>query len=88
MFLPAHRRLAVDLEGRRPVEHDVQLFLTRPGLVVLADQQVVLARGESVDTERVNPEMLAHRNVSAATLDVLEAHDLPLRIISHSFTPP
>ena len=37
-------RLAVDLEGRLPIEHDVQLLLSRPGLVVLIDQRAVVAR--------------------------------------------
>ena len=70
-------RLAVDLEGRLPVEHDVQLLLARPGLVVLIDQRAVLAGRVGVDSECVDPEVLAHRNVSAAPLDVVEVRDLP-----------
>src|SRR5437763_1156412 len=34
-------RLAVELEGRLPVEHDVQIFLARPGLVMLTYQRAV-----------------------------------------------
>src|ERR687888_2771736 len=59
-------RLAVDLEGRIPVEHDVQLLLARPGLVVLADQRAVLAGRVGVDSECVDPEVLAHWDVSVA----------------------
>src|SRR5262245_40128758 len=44
-------RLAVDLERRVPVQHDVQLLLTRAGLIVLADQRAVLAGREGVDSE-------------------------------------
>src|SRR6266540_1390 len=62
-------RLAVDLEGRLPVEHDVQLLLARPGLVVLTDQRAVLAGRVGVDSECVDPEVLAHRNISAAPPD-------------------
>ena len=36
-------RYAVHFEGRVPVEHDVQLLLARPSLVVLTDQRAVLA---------------------------------------------
>ena len=79
-------RLAVDLEGRRPVEHDVQLFLARSGLVVLVDEQAVLTGLESVDAEGMNTEVLAHRNVSAAPLHLVEARDLPLRTVGHSST--
>src|SRR5579859_4694195 len=50
-------RLAVDLERRVPVEHDVQLFLARPGLIVIADQPAVLARREGIDSERTDPEV-------------------------------
>jgi hypothetical protein len=76
-------RLAVDLEGRLPVEHDVQLLLARPGLVVLTDQRAVLAGCVGVDSECVDPEVLAHRDISAAPLDVVEARDLPLRVVVH-----
>jgi hypothetical protein len=31
----------------------------------------------------VDPEVLAHRNISAAPLDVVEARDLPLRVVVH-----
>ena len=79
-------RLAVDLEGRLPVEHDVQLLLARPGLVVLADQRAVLAGRVGVDSECVDPEVLAHRNISAAPLDVVEARDLPVRLVVHPIT--
>src|SRR4029453_13158887 len=50
-------RLTIDLEGRVPVEHEVQLLLARPGLVVLADQRAVLAGRIGVDPECVNPEV-------------------------------
>src|SRR6478736_1057452 len=73
--------LAVELEGRRPVEHDVQLLLARPGLVVLVDHRAVIGGRERVDPECVNPEMLAHRDVPATPLDVVEARDLPLRFV-------
>ena len=46
------------------IEHDVQLLLARAGLVVLTDQRAILAGRECVDTECVDPEALAHRNVS------------------------
>ena len=49
------KRLAVDLEGRPPVEHDVQLLLARPGLVVLIDQRAVLAWAVGVDSECLDP---------------------------------
>ena len=58
--------LTVDLEGRLPVEHDVQLLLARPGLVVLVDQGAVFAGRVGVDAECVDPEVLAHRNVCRA----------------------
>src|SRR5262245_37241877 len=76
-------RLAVELAGRSPVEHDVQLLLARAGLVVLANQRAVLAGRVSVDSERVDPEVLAHRDVSAAPLDLAEPRDLPLRLVVH-----
>src|SRR5207244_476336 len=79
-------RLAVDLEGRLPVEHDVQLLLARAGLVVLADQRTVLAGRVGVDSESVDPEVLAYRNISAAPLDLVEARDLPLRLVVHPFS--
>src|ERR671938_2031721 len=63
--------LAVDLEARIAVEHDVQLLLSGPCLVMLADQRAVLARRVGVDSKRVDPEVLAHRDVSAAPLDVV-----------------
>ena len=75
--------LAVDLEGRVSVEHDVELLLAT-GLVVLVDQQAVLVRREHVDAEAVDPEMLAHRMHPAALLDVVEARDLPFGL---SFIP-
>jgi hypothetical protein len=79
-------RLAVELEGRTPIEDDVQLLLARPGLVVLTDQRAVLAGREGVDSECVDPEVLAHRDVSAASLDVVETRDLPLRLVAHRTT--
>src|SRR4051794_13357603 len=78
--------LAVDLEGRLPVEHDVQLLLPGAGLVVLADQRAVLTGRVGVDSERVDPEVLAHRNISAAPLDVVEARDVPVRLVVHPIT--
>src|SRR4029078_11994194 len=41
-------RLAVDLECRAPVEHDVQLFLARSDLIVLADQPALLGGAASI----------------------------------------
>src|SRR5204863_6395931 len=79
-------RLAVDLEGHLPVDHDVQLLLARPGLVVLIDQRAVLPGREGVDSERLDPEVLAHRNVSAAPLDVVEVRDFPTRLVVHLIT--
>src|SRR6266550_1263331 len=76
------------LEGRLPVEHDVQLLLARPGLIVLIDQRAVLAWRVGVDSECVDPEVLAHRNISAAPLDVVEARELPLRVVVHRCSPP
>jgi len=34
----------------------------------------------------VDPEVLAHRNISAAPLDVVEVGDLPLRLVVHAIT--
>jgi hypothetical protein len=34
----------------------------------------------------VDPEVLAHRDISAAPLDVFEARDLPLRFVVHPIT--
>jgi hypothetical protein len=76
-------RLAVDLEGRLPVEHDVQLLLTRPRLVMLADECPVLAGRVGVDSECADPEVLAYGDVSFAPLDVVEARHLPIRIVAH-----
>src|SRR5262245_38772592 len=81
-------RVAVDLEGRIPIEDDVQLLLARPGLVMLADERAVLTRRESVDSECLDPEVLAHRNVSAAPFDLVETRDLPLRLVAHQATSP
>src|SRR4029453_18045542 len=64
-------RFTVDLEGRVSVEHDVQLFLARPGLVVLGDQRAVVGGRVGVGSKSVDPEMLAHRDASAAPLDVV-----------------
>src|SRR5262249_61680608 len=79
-------RFAVDLKRRLPVEHDVQLLLARPGLVVLVDQRPVLARRVGVDSECVDTEVLAHRNISAATRDVVEVRDPPVRLVVHPIT--
>jgi hypothetical protein len=54
-----------------------------PGLVVLADQRAVLAGRVGVDSECVDPEVLADRNISAAPLDVVEVCDLPVRAVVH-----
>ena len=86
MFLGGVDRLAVDLEGRLPVEDDVQLLLARPGLVVLVDQRAVFAGRVGVDSECVDPEVLAHRNISAAPLDVVEVRDFPVRLVVHPIT--
>ena len=53
---------------------------------MLVDQQGVLARREGVDSECLDPEVLAHRDISVAPLDVVEARDLPLRVVVHSIT--
>jgi hypothetical protein len=76
-------RLAVDLERRRPVDHDVQLLLARPGFVVLVDQRAVLAGRVRVDSKCVDPEVLTHRDIPAAPLDVVEARHLPFRVVVH-----
>ena len=76
-------RLAVELERRIPVEHDVHLLLARSGLVVLADERALVAGGKGVHPERVGPDVLAHRDVSAALLDVVETRDLPVRLVAH-----
>jgi hypothetical protein len=34
----------------------------------------------------VDPEVLAHRDISAAPLDVIEARELPLRLVVHPIT--
>ena len=80
-------RLTVDLERRRAVEYEIQLLLTRPGLVVLIDQRAVIAGRQRVDSERVDPEVLAHRNISAAPLDLVEVRHLPvLLLVVHPIT--
>src|SRR5829696_10152539 len=76
-------RLAVDHEGRLPVEDDVQLLLARPRLVVLVDQRAVLAGRVGVDSECVDPEVLAHRDICAEPLDVVEVRNLPRRVFTH-----
>lgn len=63
--------------GRVPVEREVQL-LARRGLVVVVDQRDFVVRREDVDPERVDSELLAHRDHPAALLDVVEAGDLGL----------
>jgi hypothetical protein len=78
-------RLAVDLERRGAVEHDVHLFLAA-GLVVLVDQHPVLADRAGIDPERVNPEVLAHRDEIAALLHLVEARHAPLCLVVHSLT--
>ena len=57
-----------------------------PGLVVLIDQRAVLAGRVGVDSECVDPEVLAHRNISAAPLDVVEVRDFPVRLVVHPIT--
>ena len=57
-----------------------------PGLVVLADQPAVLAGCVGVDSECVDPEVLAHRNISPAPLDVVEVRRLPVRLMEHPIT--
>src|SRR5262249_32483212 len=64
----------------------VQLLLPRSGLDVLADEGAVLAGRVGVDPECVDPEVLAHRDSSAAPLDVVEARDLHLRLVVHPIT--
>src|SRR5436190_12593324 len=49
-------------------------------------QRAVLAGRVGVDSECVDPEVLAHRNISAAPLDVVEACDLPVRLVVHPIT--
>ncbi len=34
----------------------------------------------------MDPQVLAHRDISTAPLDVVEARDLPLRVLAHSIT--
>jgi hypothetical protein len=53
---------------------------------VLADQRAVLAGGIGVDPERVDSEVLAHRNISAAPLDFVEVCDSPGRLVVHPIT--
>jgi hypothetical protein len=79
-------RLTVDLEGRFAVEQDVQLLLARSGLVVLIDQRAVVAGREGVDPERLDPELLAHRNIPTAPLDVVDVRDFPVRLVVHPIT--
>ena len=57
----------------------------RPGLVVLVDHAVLAGR-VGVDSECVDPKVLAHRNISATPLDVVEVCDLPVRLIVHPIT--
>src|SRR5262245_12726819 len=76
-------RLTVDLEGRFPVEHDVQLLLARTGLVMLADQPAVVAGHVGVDSECADAEVLAHGNVSVAPLDLIEARRFPVCVDAH-----
>jgi hypothetical protein len=53
---------------------------------VLVDQRAVLAGRVGVDSKCVDTEVLAHRNISAAPLDVVEARDAPLRVVVHPIT--
>jgi len=53
---------------------------------VLTNQRAVLAGRVGVDSKCVDPEVLAYRNISAAQLDVVEARDLPLRVVVHPIT--
>src|SRR5262245_19997977 len=78
--------LTVDLEGRVPVENDVQLLLARPGLVLLSAQGPVLGGRIGVDSERADSKGLAHRNISLAPLDVVELCRLPVRLAVHPIT--
>src|SRR6185437_618818 len=84
---PRVDHLAVDLERHLAVEHDVELLLTRPGLVVVVDQRAVVPGRERVDSERVDPEVLAHRDVPAAPLDVVDVCDPPVRLVVHPIPP-
>src|ERR1044071_7817689 len=79
-------RLSVDLEGRLPVAHDVQLLLAGPRLVGLRDQGSVFTGRVGVDSECVDPEVLAHRDISAAPLHVVQARDVPARLVVHPTT--
>jgi hypothetical protein len=54
---------------------------------MLADQRPVLAGRVGVDSECVDPEVLAHGNVYVAPLDVIEARELPVRVVAHPISP-
>jgi hypothetical protein len=53
---------------------------------VLIDQRAVFAADEAVDSERVDSEMLAHRNIPAAPLDLVEVRHFPVPIVIHRIT--
>jgi hypothetical protein len=42
----------------------------------------VLAGLVGVDSKGVDPQVLAHRDVSAAPLDLVETRDLPFRLVA------
>jgi hypothetical protein len=50
---------------------------------VLVDQRAVVAGRVGVDSERLDPEVLAHRDAPTAAPDVVEARDLHLRVVVH-----
>jgi hypothetical protein len=53
---------------------------------VLVDQRALVAGRVGVDSECLDPEVLAHWDISAAPLDVVELRDSPVRLVVHLVT--
>src|SRR5947207_379440 len=73
----------VVVDSRLPAERRERLDASPEALERLV---AVLADPPGVDPERVDPEVLAHRDEAAAPLHVVEPRDPPLRVVVHPLT--